>query len=241
MATTVISTYSGTPALGSSVFAQLWDPAAGTVLVARSNGGIVEDKTANYRKVWTGVSDVDRYLAFWDEGDGVYYQDVVVPRDVTNVTVDGGGGGGSGALPITGDGNADILGKTFLIKRGDTLPYLRRQLVDTNGLAVTLDPADTVMFTMRASTDVAMASGAKTHAAAVIIDSALGIVEYRWVSADTNTSTYVESSTLGRFTDTPYAAEFEVTRISDGKVETFPQADYIAISMPLDLDPGVNP
>ncbi len=238
---TVISTYSGTPALGSAIFAQLWDPQAGTVLVARSNGGIVEDKAANYRKVWTSITDVDRYLAFWDEGDGNFYQDVIVPRDITNVTVDGGGGGGgTGALPIVGDGNADILGRSFLIKRGDTLPFLTRQLVDTNGNAVSLDGTETVKFTMRVSTDVAMAGGAKVHHTATIVDTVLGIVQYQWVIGDTDTSTYVETSTLGKFTDTPYAAEFEVNHV-DGTVETFPQDGYIAVSIPPDLDPGTTP
>ena len=238
MSKNVVSSYQGTPGLGSSVFVQVRNPLTGAVIVSRSNGGIREDVASSGFYVWSGsLADLDAYEAVWDEGASVYSGEVVIPEPAITVT---GGGGGSG-LPITGDANGTLLGLTFMIKRGDTLPYIRRQFVDTDGDAVTIDPADTVKFTMRASTDVAMASPAKVHASAVIIDAANGIVEYQWVAADTNTTTYVETSTLGRFTDTPYAAEFELTRLADGKIETFPQAGYIAVSIPPDLDPGTEP
>ncbi len=237
MSKLVTFSYNGTPTLGTAIFVKVRDPASGSLLVARTNGGIREDDPGTYT-YQTTLSDLDAYNGIWDENDGIYTIDTVIPEPAITVT---GGGGGGGALPITGDGNADILGRTFLIKRGDTKPYIRRQLVDTNGNAIVLDVSDTVKFTMRISTDVAMASGAKTHASAVIIDATQGIVEYRWATADTNTTTYVETSTLGRFTDTPYAAEFEVTYVADSTIETFPQDGYIAVSMPPDLDPGINP
>ncbi len=244
MSTTVVTSYLGTPSLGATIFVQIRNPLDGTILIARTNGGIREDITAGGFYTWTGsvTPDLDSYEAIWDEHAALYAGEIVTMRDITNVTVDGGGGGGGGTtpLPVVGDENANILGKTFLIKRGDTLPTLRRQLVTTNNVAIVLDGTETIKFTMRASTDVSMPGPAKIHADAVIVDAPTGIVEYQWADGDTDTSTYVETSTLGRFTDTPYAAEFEVNYV-DGSVETFPQADYIAVSIPLDLDPGTTP
>ncbi len=243
MSTTVVSAYQGTPGLGTAIFIQVRNPSSGAVLNARTNGGIREDVAASgfYTCSQVVTTDIDSYEVIWDENATYYTGEIVFPRDITNVTVDGGGGGGGGTpLPIVGDANADILGKTFLIKRGDTKPYIRRQLVDTTGLAIVLDGTETIKFTMRVSTDTAMAGPAKVHADAVIIDAPTGIVEYRWAAADTNTTTYTETSTLGRFTDVPYAAEFEVN-YADLSVETFPQADYIAVSIPPDLDPGTTP
>lgn len=221
--------------------------ADGSTAIARSTTGIIDMGSSIRAKVMTAPGATGFYLAEWDDADGIRTPDeaVWVNPILTNILAaaiagGSGGGGGGGGLPIVGDANGTLLGKTFLIKRGDTKPYIRRQLVDTNGNAIVLDGSETVKFTMRVSTDVAMAGGAKVHATADIINAALGIVEYKWAAADTNTTTYTETSTLGRFADVPYAAEFEVN-YADLSVETFPQADYIAVSIPPDLDPGITP
>ncbi len=238
MSKTVVTSHQDAASLTGHMFVQIRNAATGAILVARTSAGIREDRPGYYVYATT-LADLDAYEAVWDRDNAGIAGEIVIPEPA--ITITGGGGGGGGSLPVTGDGNGTLAGLTFLIKRGDTLPYLRRQFVDTNGNAVTIADTDTVMFTMRASTDVAMAGPAKTHAAAVIIDASQGIVEYRWATADTNTTTYTETSTLGRPTDTPYAAEFELTRLADGKIETFPQSTYIAVSIPPDLDPGTEP
>lgn len=233
MSTIITASYQGTPSLGAGIFLQIRNPADGTVLLARTNGGIREDVagSGHYVSQRTMTTDLDAYETIWDE-NGIYYSgEVIVPQPSVTVNVTGGS-----PLPLIGDANGALTAKTFLIKRNDTLPYLRRQLQDTSGNAIVLDPADTVKFTMRLGNDVLMTAPAKTHASAVIIDAPTGIVEYRWVPADTDTSTFQASGQ-----EILYAGEFEVTRISDGKIESYPQDGYIAISMPRDLDPGVNP
>ncbi len=237
MSKLVATSHQDAASLTGHIFVQIRDAATGAILVARTSAGIREDRPGYYVYAVT-LADLSAYEAVWDRDNAGIAGEIVIPEP--DITVTGGGGGGGGGT-ITGDANGTLQGLTFLIKRGDTLPYLRRQFVDTSGNAVTIADTDTVMFTMRASTDVAMAGPAKTHAAAVIIDASQGIVEYRWATADTNTSTYTETSTLGRFTDTPYAAEFELTRLADGKIETFPQSTYISVSIPPDLDPGTEP
>lgn len=237
MATYVVTGYnSGLGGAVSSAFVQLLDPANGSAILARTNGGVREYVTNSGFYVWAGTVSVDlqAYEAVWDIAGLSQAGEIVIPPSV--LSSGGGGGGGTSNLTVIGDGNGAILGQAFLIKRNDTLPYLRRQLVDSNGNAVAIGTADTVKFTMRTSTDLTMAGSAKVHASADIIDADQGIVEYKWAVGDTDTTTY---DAQGR--NTPYAAEFEVTRASDGKIETFPQADYIQVTIPRDLDPGVDP
>lgn len=240
MAKLVTTSYVSSSGAGTAIFVQIRNPASGAVLVSRTHTGVREDVTGSGFYVWQGsVSpELEAYEAVWDNNGTGYGGEVVIPEP-TITFVTGGGGGGS---PITGgDANGTLAGLTFTIKRNDTVPYLRRQFVDTQGNIVAISASDTVMFTMRASTDITMSSPAKVHAAAVIVDAANGVVEYRWATGDTDTATTTETSTLGTLKDTPYAAEFELTRLSDGKIETFPQGTYIAVSIPPDLDPGTTP
>ncbi len=116
---------------------------------------------------------------------------------------------------------------TFTIHQNDTLPKLRRTL-KSNGVAMNLTTASSVMFTMRTA---AGSGAAKIHAPAQIIDAPNGVVEYAWSGADTDTTT--------EFQD-PYNAEFEVNWAS-GDVETWPRNAFIKVTMPRDLDPGVSP
>ena len=237
MSTTVTDVYTGTPALGTAIFVQVLDPATGTALLARTNGGIREDKPGVYA-FSTSLADHNAYEIIWDENDGFYAATMYVPKPAVTVNITEGS-----PLPLTADANADLLGKTFLIKRGDTKPYLRRQLVDTNGNTIPMTGSETVMFTMRISSDITMAGTAKVHAAATIVDATTSTVEYRWQTGDTDTSTFASSDNAtfpSSGAEVPYAGEFEVT-FTDGSIETFPQGDYIRISIPRDLDPGINP
>ncbi len=241
MAKLVTTGYANNSGLGTAIFVQIRNPADGTVLVSRTHSGVREDVSGSGFYVWQGnVSpSLEAYESVWDHNGTEYGGEVIIPEPT--VTVTGGGGGGTAAPPITGDANGTLQGLSFTIKRNDTLPYIRRQFQDTNGLVVPISASDTVMFTMRPSTDITMSLPAKVHAAAVIVDAANGIVEYRWATGDTDTATTTETSVLGTLKDVPYAAEFELTRISDSKIETFPQGTYIAVSIPPDLDPGVTP
>jgi hypothetical protein len=221
----LISSYQGTPDLGSSIFVTIYDAQTDAVIVARSNSGITQVATGSGFYVYSGASfSALAYAVLWDEGTA-------------------GSGGGevvqavSAVAPgIVADQNAALDGLTFLIKRNDTLPSIQRQFKDTSGNVIAINNADTVKFTMRASNDTVMTGSPKVHASAVIVDAANGIVRYDWVAADTDTST-----TQSNGQEIPYAAEFELTRLSDGKIETFPQNGYILVTMPRDLDPGINP
>ncbi len=90
------------------------------------------------------------------------------------------------------------------MKRGDTAPPLRAQLL-RNGVPVQLS-GTTVMLNF---------SGNKNPC--TIVDAENGIIEYRWQVGDTSVTGV-------------YRAEIEVT-YSDGGVETFPNNDYIEITI----------
>lgn len=219
----------------------------GSAAVARSTSGIVNMGGTVRGKLLTAPSLVGWYLPEWDDSDGaVRYADeaVWVSTILADILALGGSGGGGGTpLPLIGDANGDLLGKTFLIKRNDTKPYLRRQLIDeSTGLAVDLTGVTSIYFNMRrigpgTSPDTG-AVAPKVHKTAVNITSggftaADGIVEYQWATDFSDTNQTTDGGTL-------FAGEFEVT-FSDGTTETFPQADYIVITIPIDLDPGLNP
>lgn len=97
----------------------------------------------------------------------------------------------------------------FTIKRGDTSPSIAFDLI-SDGAPVDLTGA-TVKFIM----------AGRINTAAAIEDAAAGTVRYDWQPIDTAVS--------GVFN-----AEFEVT-FADGKVETFPQAEYIQVVIKADL------
>lgn len=103
---------------------------------------------------------------------------------------------------------------TFTIKRGDTSPSLRRTLEDFAG-AVNLVGAS-VNFKMVDSEFAVVVSRS-----AVVEDGAGGVVVFEWQAADT--------STPGVF-----FGEFEVT-YADNTRETFPNADYVKITVEKDL------
>tara|TARA_R100000951_G_scaffold114510_2_gene119542 strand:+ start:521 stop:844 length:324 start_codon:yes stop_codon:yes gene_type:complete len=104
----------------------------------------------------------------------------------------------------------------FYIKQNDTAPIILVTLKDGNDAAVDLTAASAV-FKMRPVGQ----STVKINSAAIIHNADGGQVRYEWVAADTNT--------MGS-----YEAEFEIT-FSDGKIETFPNSDFIRITVTDDI------
>lgn len=104
----------------------------------------------------------------------------------------------------------------FYIKQNDTSPSLRATLTGSDGSAINLNNA-TVGFKMGP-----ISGGALTvSAAADIFDPSEGVIEYLWTEEDT--------SEAG-----DYRAEIEVT-YSDGKVETFPNSEFIRVEITPDI------
>ncbi len=101
----------------------------------------------------------------------------------------------------------------FYIKEGDTSPSLRYTLLP----APIVVSGATVRFSMRNRQTTVVKID---RAACAIVDGALGVVQYDWQTADTDTAGV-------------YEAEFEVT-YSDGSIETFP--NFGAISVVIDAD-----
>lgn len=231
----------------------------GSIATARSTSSIVNLGGLTRGKMLVAPATPGWYLPKWDDSDGAQFGDesVWVSSILSDILAGGGGGGGGTTVPpiLIGDANADLLGRTFTIKRNDTIPYLRRQLgrrtydpvtgalvVDSSRNPVLApvdltDMADGFFIMRRQGTNVSPDTGAaapKVHKAfAVVGDPTDGIAEYRWAEDFTDTN---ETTDGGQH----FAGEFEVTWL-DGTTETFPQVGYIDITIPIDLDPGVNP
>lgn len=94
----------------------------------------------------------------------------------------------------------------FYVKQGDTLPLFRTTLKDAAGVGVNLT-GSTVVLSMRNIEDNSLKI---TDGVVALITPASGIVEYTWLTADTDTA--------GTF-----SAEFEVTT-GGGAIHTFPNA-----------------
>ena len=100
---------------------------------------------------------------------------------------------------------------TFVIKKKNTSPILQATLKDALGSAINLNSA-TVRFRMRELGSTTL----KVNQQAEIIDPAVnGVVRYAWQSSD------VDSAGI-------FKAEFEVT-YNDGRVETFPNEDFVTV------------
>jgi len=104
----------------------------------------------------------------------------------------------------------------FQLKRGDTVPALRRTLLNAIDDPVDLTNAD-VSFHMRQKGR----DDAAVDAAATVVNASGGEVEYRWEDGDTDEAGV-------------FLAEFEVT-YADGSVETFPNTDNILIRINEDI------
>lgn len=218
------------------------------VTVYDSSGGVViAHSTASIRNLGGGVraklltdpgsAEGSWLVPVWDIAGALISPDeAVLIRTSYNpgsTTVSDLAGGAPGTL--------DSL--EFTIKRNDTLPYLRRRILD--GLGSPIDGASyhggitAKKFSMRK--DVAPDTGATTptvHADLSVVTLTPLVVEFRWDTVAGSTSHTTDDS-QGR-PGTPFAGEFEFTFV-DGTVETFPGDSYIKIWMPADLDPGINP
>ena len=94
MATTIVTSYQGTPGLLGSVYVEIRDPADASVLIPRTSVGIREDGDGFY--VWTGsVADHATYEAIWDENTATEYGEIVTPGTLLAP--------GSSVIPITPD------------------------------------------------------------------------------------------------------------------------------------------
>ena len=104
---------------------------------------------------------------------------------------------------------------THTIKRGDTRQIIKAVL-GNDGVPVNLTGA-TVRFLMSRYQTGALVINRAAH----IEDATGGKIWFVWLAGDTNTAGL-------------YQAEFEVT-FPDGKVETYPNADYIYVNIIPDL------
>lgn len=105
----------------------------------------------------------------------------------------------------------------FAIKQNDTAPNLDATLSNARKRPRILTGA-TVVFHMRLQSDLTVKI---TSGACTIDDPSLGICHYPWSASDTDTAGI-------------YEGEFQVT-YSDATVETFPNSDYIIITITDDI------
>lgn len=102
--------------------------------------------------------------------------------------------------------------------KGDLLPVLQAHLVDANQSNLNLSTGGpwTVVFYMTTNTG-ALDTPVINGVSCTIVDAATGLVEYDWVSGDTNTA----GQYVGRFKATNAAS----------KTESFPNLTYITITI----------
>ncbi len=234
MATTIVTSYQGTPSLGSAVHVQIRNPLNGAVLVARTSAGISEMITASGRYTYAaaGLADLQWYDATWDENDGLYFGEIVASPTVT-----GGGGGGGGTAPIVlpAGGVSPVVTQSFFIKRGDNEPliFVVTEL-DASGNRVLKDVTGwTGKFKLRSTPDVGTVLinqnfYISTATGAVTTDGTGGFLAYAWPNTG-------ETDRLGTF-----LAEFECHR-ADGSKKTYPTTsdvtnEYIKVVFVADLD-----
>lgn len=102
---------------------------------------------------------------------------------------------------------------TFYIKQNDTNPALKATLKDGDGTVINLTDASVRFHMRKVGNDTSVVDAAAT----IVSPATSGIVQYAWTGSDTaNTGLY--------------SAEFEIT-YGDGKIETFPNSDYIRVEI----------
>lgn len=106
----------------------------------------------------------------------------------------------------------------YTVKSHDRRPIIRYLIIEANGQPVDLTAALQVDFIMRAANGGPL----KVNAPATVVDAPGGVVEYRWLTGDT---------------DLPgnYQAEWEV-HWELGLTETFPRLTYLTVAVLADLD-----
>jgi hypothetical protein len=104
----------------------------------------------------------------------------------------------------------------FTIKQNDTSPSIQANLADSNSNPIDLSGASVILH-------MSSVSGVSKVASTMIIsDAANGVVQYDWVTGDTDT--------VGI-----YYVEFQVT-YDNGAIETFPNNGNIAVSVVRELN-----
>ena len=104
----------------------------------------------------------------------------------------------------------------FSIRQNDTSPSLQALLKDADRNPIDLTGAS-VRFHMKA-----VGGAVKVDAAMTVVDQDNGVVQYDWVTGDTDT--------VGT-----YNVEFEVT-YSDGAIETFPNKGNLTVNVTKELN-----
>ncbi len=102
-------------------------------------------------------------------------------------------------------------GVDFTIRKGALLPYLDAIVKDSDGNAVNLSGAQSIIFAMRPISTRTVITGA-----AEIVDEEAGEVRYAWNTGDTNTQGYM---------DCVFRVQF-----SNGYM-TFPSNDYLIVNV----------
>jgi hypothetical protein len=110
----------------------------------------------------------------------------------------------------------------FVIKTGDTAPFLRQTLLDFEDNPVDIQAAD-VIFRMRhfQGETVALTGVPSNDQNGNGLDGSLGYVSYEWGDGDLDEAG-------------PYHGEWEVT-FASGEIETFPNDSYIEILILADI------
>ncbi len=105
---------------------------------------------------------------------------------------------------------AGMSSDSFVIKQGDTLPALRRTLLNSDGTPIDLTSATAVRFHM-----IESGTPMIDEAAVVVPPEVDGVVEYPWAAGDTDTAGV-------------FQAEFEVT-FAAGTVITVPNDRFMQV------------
>ena len=107
----------------------------------------------------------------------------------------------------------------FFIKRHSLRPRITHAVVDSDGDPVDLTTVTAVLFMMNDSLGVEKVNAA----GAVVSPATAGVVEYVWLSGDTDTE--------GEF-----HAEFQVAFVSATDQRTVPEDSYIGVTIHADLN-----
>lgn len=110
---------------------------------------------------------------------------------------------------------------TFTIKRGDTSPPIKFQLIAPDGAGKDIRGFNDVQFFMREAEDIDVVVSDNVAGEVDVVDAEQGIVQYLWQDGDTDSAG-------------EYEAEWEV-EYGDGSLETFPNNDYIDVEIVEDI------
>lgn len=111
---------------------------------------------------------------------------------------------------------------TFTIKRGDTSPPIKYQLIGPDDCGKDIRGFNNVRFYMRERDEYTLVVEAGVNGNVEVEDAENGIVYYEWLDGDTD------------MTGT-YEAEWEV-EFGDGSIETYPNDRFITVKVVEDIE-----